>query len=261
MNAYTEGVSFWALPLSLVLLGAYVYYVARHTPIGRIVAGLRIGPLPPIAAFLAAWGIRLLILSVMLTHFGDKAVVMDLKSFVFGCFATAVSKPAAFFIAHVVSFGPSFLLLLWRLPGVLRVAASHSVGAALFLVVNLAMAMNAESRILAFAYPLMITFLCAELSRITVGRRFVLAFLIVSLLLSRFYLPLNEMGITAIKPGDFGALLTYPWQWFYMNIGGHMSWSGYSICAGMTILSGVVLAVFWVRSPRASVRVTEPYPD
>jgi hypothetical protein len=87
-----------------------------------------------------------------------------------------------------------------------------------------------------------------------IDRRFALAFTTVSLLLSRFYLPLNALGMDAVGTGpltDIGALLKFPWQWLLMNIGSHMSWTGYAVNLSLVALTGVVL--FFYRGPRAAI--------
>jgi hypothetical protein len=243
------------LPLSVAILALYVYYVARSAPLARIAASVRISGPGAIAFFAGLWGLRVLILSVMAERFGNGETVVDLATFVTALFATPVAKPALFVIAMVVAFGPGFLVLLWHLPRVMNAAASHSLGALLLVIVTMALAMYTESRDIVFLYPLLIAFLCAALREARLERRFAIVFLVCSLLVSKFYLPLNALGIGRLGPGpltDMGDLLQFPWQWLVMNIGTYMGWIGYAVNVALTIGVAVVLLVARPRGAAAS---------
>jgi hypothetical protein len=118
------------LPLSLLALGAYVYYIADRTPVTRIAAGCRPHGFVVIGVFFGLWLARVALLAVMAAWFANTLDIMPLKSFMLGSFVVAVAKPAAFLVAHVVSFGPAFLLFLRYLRPLLDAAATHSAGAA-----------------------------------------------------------------------------------------------------------------------------------
>jgi hypothetical protein len=243
------------LPLSVLVLSIYVYYVARSAPLARIAASFRIGGLGAIAFFFGLWGLRALFLSIMFKLFGTSLNIMPLSTFVSALFASPVAKPALFLIGMVVAFGPGFLLLLWHLPRVMGAAAAHSFGALLLVIVTMALAMNTESRDIVFLYPLLIAFLCAALQEAGVERRFTIVFLACSLVVSKAYLPLNLVGMGAISSTerltDVGVLMQFPWQWFLMNIGIYMGWIAYAVNAALTIGAAVVL--FVVRPRRAAV--------
>jgi hypothetical protein len=231
------------LPLSIAVLTACVYYVGRNTPFTRILATCRVGNLKEIAFFLGLWGVRALLLAIMFRLYANSTSIIDIKTFVEGSLALSVAKPAIFLIAYVVAFGPAIMLVLWHLRRVMGAAAEHSAGAAIFLIVTLAMAIG-ETRAATFAYPLLVTFLCAAFRDVHIDRRFALVFTAVSLLLSRFYLPLNALGMDAVGTGpltDVGALLKFPWQWFLMNIGSHMTWTGYAVNLVLVVLTSVIL--------------------
>jgi hypothetical protein len=243
LRAGAAQVDLVTLPLSIVILATYVYYVARSTPVFGILACYRVGPTEQIGLLLGLWALRAILLAVLFRLFANDAGVLDLETFVMGTFALSVAKPGIFIIAYVVTFGPAFILVLLHLRRVMEAAAAHSAGAVLFLIVTLAMAIG-ETRAMTFAYPFLVTFLCIALQNAGVERRFVIVFLAISILLSRFYLPLNALGMGALGPGpltDIGDLLKFPWQWFFMNNGPYMAWLGYAVNLALVILAGVTL--------------------
>jgi hypothetical protein len=240
------------LPLSLLALGAYVYYIADRTPVTRIAAGCRPHGFVVIGVFFGLWLARVALLAVMAAWFANTLDIMPLKSFMLGSFVVAVAKPAAFLVAHVVSFGPAFLLFLRYLRPLLDAAATHSAGAALFLVAGLALSVDSESRVLAFAYPLMVTFLCVVLQSTPAARsgRFALVFVAGAFVLSRCYLPLNALGMGALPHGplnDISIILMFPSQWFMMMIGPYMGWPGYWTNLGFFIASAALVAALFPR--------------
>jgi hypothetical protein len=157
------------------------------------------------------------------------------KTYIFATFAAGVVKPGIFLQSAVVFFGPSIILLLYHLPRVLAYCLSRSVGSALFLLLGLAMLINSESRVVTFAYPMIVVSLTATLQERGIRRSFLVVFVICSLLVSKVYLPLNQLGIAATLRKS-AALLEFPWQWVFMNYGPWTGWSGY-------VLNGALVAV------------------
>jgi hypothetical protein len=234
------------LPLSIVLMAGYVFYVARAVLLTPGGLSFRMGPLSALAFFIAIWLLRTLALWVMARHFGNGQVVLGFMKFVLGLSAAPVAKPAIFALAMVVSFGPGFLLVLWYLPRILATAAAHSYGALLGIVFTMVLVFDTESRHLVFSYPLLIVFLCVALQeKLGPNRRYAFAFLACSIVLSKFYLPLNDLGMGLIDSGkpvtDWNVLLQFPWQWFLMNLGISMGWIGYAINSVLGVAAGIVL--------------------
>jgi hypothetical protein len=100
----------------------------------------------------------------------------------------------------------------------------------------------------------LIVFLCVALQEMLgANRRFAFAFLACSLVMSKFYLPLNALGMGAIDSGnpvaDWNILLQFPWQWFTMNLGISMGWIGYTVNVVIIVATAIVLWV--VHTPGA----------
>jgi hypothetical protein len=252
-------VSLTALPLSSAVVVAYVYYAVRSFSAERILTSCRLGRLDAIGAFVALWAARAATLAAMARIYANNTSIVDVKTFLIGSAVLSVAKPGVFLIAHLVVFGPAFFLLLWYLRPVVDAAARHSAGAALFLSAVLVLSLNPESRTMTFTYPLVMTFLCIAIQEFNISWRFVIAFLVCSLLLSRCYLSLNALGMEEVGPGpltDYGALLRFPWQWMFMNIGPWMGWVGY--VANLAMVGLVAAVLFALRPPPVGGKAKSP---
>jgi hypothetical protein len=241
------------VPLSLAILAAYVFYVARAVFLVAAAPSFRADLLAPITFFLAIWGLRTIALWAMSHFFGNGQAILDFTTFVSGLFVTPVAKPAIFTVAIVTSLGPGFLLVLWHLPRIMAVAAAHSYGAYLNILITLVLALDTESRQLIFSYPLLVVFLCAALrGEAGYDRRFALVFMGASLLMSKFYLPLNSLGMEMVDCcgplTDLNVLLQFPWQWLFMNVGPYMGWIGYAVNSAMAIAVACGLLALQARS-------------
>ena len=81
------------LPVSIVLMAAYVFYVGRAALLTTGALSLRIGPLRAIAFFLAIWFLRTLALWAMARHFGNGQGILDFVKFVMGLSAAQWQSP------------------------------------------------------------------------------------------------------------------------------------------------------------------------
>jgi hypothetical protein len=237
-----------SLPVSTLILSGYVYYLCRggfeYVSFGSLKVSYKNSLM-----FASIWVFRLFVLWILARYFVSDQAIFNLRTFVFGSFESAVAKPGAFIVAHIASFGPSFILLVFSLPNVMRAAASYSIGAIFFVLGSLTLAICSETRILAFGYPFLVTFLCMALQEVAPSRRFAVTFLICSLVLSRVYLPLNALGIQSIPPApitDVSQLLEFPWQWFFMNVGPYTAWPGYCV---NVVLAGSAAIVLFASNP------------
>lgn len=235
------------LPLSLLLLAGYVFYVLRSIPFARIFAIPDLRPYRGVIFFISIWVFGIFVFAALKKCCANGVYMRDVSSFIVYIFSSSVAKPGIFILAMVAAFGPAFLLLIWRLPEIMNAAASQSLGCLLFLLTSVFLTLNTESRQAVFSYPLLIAFLCAALQDTKIDRKFVLFFLLVSLLLSEIYLPLNMLGMDDISStkiiGDVnsGVLQEFPWQLVFMNIGNYMGWTGYLIHAGSV---AIIFAAF-----------------
>jgi len=232
------------LPLSIAVLMLYVCAVAWAFPVNRVFGGLAFANMPAVVFFVALWAMREAILVVLARYFANDTTVYDYSTFILGSLATAVAKPGVFLVAHVAALGPGVILLLVYLRRVCNAAADASAGWALFLGATLVLALNSESRKLAFVYPFVVMVLCRALRDVDIRPRFAVCFVICSIVISRCYLPLNALGMQTIEPGimtDFTQLLRFPWQWFFMNVGHYMGWAGYAINLALALAAAAVL--------------------
>jgi hypothetical protein len=150
-------------------------------------------------------------------------------------------RPGLFLLAHAVYFGPVVLLLLLLWPEAWRAAHRLGLGVTAFTTLQLAHGINAESRQLVDALPLLalLATLAAEASGWTAGRTWIVAAL--GLLGSKAWLAINQ--------GQWGDAFAFPAQYYFMNIGPSMNAATFRLQAAAVLLSLGLLG-FLVRRPR-----------
>lgn len=104
---------------------------------------------------------------------------------------TGVARPAAFFVPHVLFFGPIVLLILIAWRPTVRLIHQYGTGLTLAIVLGVLVGLKSESRNLVNILPLIVPFAvlaCTNLARQT---GFLWGFFFVSLVFSKFWLRIN----------------------------------------------------------------------
>ena len=242
--AGADKVSFAPIFLSFVISGFYVFYIVYSATFSKLLSWKPTLSVKLILFFLLILTIRFLILQELFNNFGTAKSILDVRTYILGIVVTAVAKPGVFIIAHFVTFGPCFLLILYYLRGVIEVSSENCIGISFLIFSTMALLLNSESRMLAFTFPILITYLCSYLNNEDISKKFLLIFFILSIVISRFYFPLNYFGMDLITKGELtniGSLLEFPWQMFFMNIGPYMGWMGYIFNLGLLFFTLVIL--------------------
>jgi len=152
--------------------------------------------------------------------------------------AFGLTHPAVGVVAHVTYLGPVVLMLLLHPGRAIRELNGLPVPLYWAVTLVLLLAIGSESRTLSAGLPFII-YLCVISLRtveLTLRRMAVLA--VLSLLLSRFWFPINSGGME----GDF---LEFPMQRYFMHIGPWMNTSTYLMQLAVTVVSGGVLWLFF----------------
>jgi hypothetical protein len=179
--------------------------------------------------------------SVLRQTVGTPGEMLGLRTYLEATPATSVAKPGCSCWRISPYFGPAFVCALWSLPEVLRAAAAHRAGIALFLLTILAMMLNSESRFSTFGYPVLVARLCLAWRETSLPRGTVPAFLAAAFVLSKSWLPLGLL--TPAATWNPMRLNAFPQQWMFANIGSWMGWSGYTLNLGLVALAASLAAL------------------
>lgn len=205
---------------SMAIAGSYIWFVTKFSEISK--------KIPKIRDFLFKVDCRrmLYILLAAFFYFGFLHLIREYyglsTALGFGMllpslFTTSVAKPAIFIIAHTMFYGPIIILFAFYVKSTFKMALESGYGIYLYLITTLVLALNSETRMLMLSLPLFVYLVCKAVSTTFLPWRFVMIYGILSLLLSKFYLPITPS-------------MKKPWiHVFNMNNGPWMHWDGYFI--------------------------------
>jgi hypothetical protein len=152
--------------------------------------------------------------------------------------ATGVAKPAAFFLANLVFYGPFFVLALILWPRVRRLIHGYGPGPTLCALLGLGLGLCSEPRSLLNLYPLLVLFVVLASITLSPRRGAVAALVIVALVSSKVWWPINSGTLTGY-PSEF------PHQTLSMSYGPYMTPESYWVQMAISLIAGGLLYVLW----------------
>jgi hypothetical protein len=177
--------------------------------------------------------ILLILMKIIIPLFSDgKPGALTISSYLREILLASVANPLISVVSNIMYFGPGVLLIIFFWKEIVALAKEMSPGLVLYVILYVILAIGPESRQIINAWPVFVILACQILNKKNISWNFCYAFIILSLLVSRFYLPLN---------GNWtGNFLQFPDQKYFMNFGPWLSDTMYFIFLGISVL----LAVF-----------------
>jgi hypothetical protein len=229
------------LPLSAALAVAFIFIVTRG-----LVGSLRIRSFRGAAHSVSRAGVVLAIaaatiVSMTVRCIADGTDPVTLRSLLGFSTAGSTVKPLAFFVPHVVYYGPVVILVTryWRefcdAAGTLGLALSAVVMATILI------GMTSESRLAIFGFPVIAAIACLAARPDDWSRSQLFAFALVSLAWSKVWLPMRS-DVTEASP------LVSPLQRYFMQHGPWMANETYGVHAILVLLTIVLLVALLPRS-------------
>jgi len=184
-----------ALPLSFLVLGAYVFAGGREL----ITAGAGLlqdrggegwrGILLRAAAVGTVFALHRAVLAIVFTRATEP--LQSPGGLLAWIFQSSVIAPGSFLVGHAANFGLLFLAVVGLWPRVCRVASEYGPGLWLFLGAALAFSINAESRHSNALWPMIVVLVCVVLDRYRWPRWLLGVFCALSVLDSRAWVRFN----------------------------------------------------------------------
>jgi hypothetical protein len=183
----------------------------------------------------------LLVIKFIASHIGDN---VETPTPIFSAvlvlvFQISLVRPLNSIVSHFVYFGPIVILIIFFWKKTVRVVSGFGTGMVLyFLFYMIQFLVIAESREVVSAFPIFLALAVKALDSIDWNYPKLVIFIVMSLLISRCWLPINGQNF-------YGPLTEFPYQMYFMNFGPWMSNTMFLIFLGcMVAFSIVFFALF-----------------
>lgn len=169
--------------------------------------------------------------------------------FVAYTFASSVTEPLIFFVAHAVFYGPAIILLaiFWR--PFCESLDDFGFGMRIFVILNMGLSINPQSRYQMNAVPAFLILLVRLLDRYSLRARDVALWSVLCLVYSKVWYVMNTAP--QIDDNTMAVLLRFPLQHYFMNSGPWMSHQMYLVQASAVLVTAVLLYLLIQRRVRA----------
>ncbi|MHB1947186.1 MAG: hypothetical protein ACYCQI_03625 [Gammaproteobacteria bacterium] len=152
-----------------------------------------------------------------------------------------IVRPWTSMVAHITCYGPGLLLIIFLWNDFITLVKEKGLGLLFFICLFVTFGIGPESRQFINAWPVFAILICEILNRKKVSWFFTYSIVILSLIMSRFWLPMN-VGLWTdelLKLDD--GLLRFPLQMLFMGSGPWMSDIMYCVFSAVIIVVSVAL--------------------
>lgn len=224
------------LPLSLMALGAYVFYGLRYslTPLEMLREFLKNFNVNAALLFVILWVVVKLTINGIAS---DAPPNMDLNRYIHAAPITAVVEPGISIALHIFYFGlaPVLMLLFWR--QINQKAIEFGLGCVLFLLVTVIFSICSESRQIITAFPMFLILLGSVLNRYRISWPVTITLILMNLIFSRFWFSLSKSV-----------------SLFFMNIGPWVTHSQYFVIVGFDLVILLIVGFLFRKYVFSEVR-------
>jgi hypothetical protein len=161
------------------------------------------------------------------------------SSFVIYTLLCSLTDPLIFLVAHAVYFGPAIILLALFWKQFCKSLGSYGPGLIGFMLLNLVLSINPQSRFQINAAPVILILLVSLFDRALLKYQSLVYWCLLSLFYSKVWYKFNTAP--QIYDGTMTSLLNFPLQHYFMSSGPWMSQRMYYIQGGIVLLTGIVL--------------------
>lgn len=239
------------LPISIILSGVFVYSAIKTILDGVNIVETLKGYIHTSTCRLVLVGILVgayLLLTKVLANSTAEARMSFMEYF--GNVATgAVQRPLQFIIAHILYFGPGFFLLMVLSRKIVAILHSIGLGMTLIVLFIVIQCLNSESRQMINLLPVIALLVAIAIDKSRAGYRFLSAFIISSIIISKVWLRINPDPSTIPRRiyqyfPMIGDTQLFPAQKHFMNFGPWISTQMLIIQSIIVILLCSLIYVF-----------------
>ena len=172
--------------------------------------------------------------------------------FLFNIIQQSISYPFVSIVAHSIYFGPAIMLMLLYFKPIIQSIKQQGDSAVVYFIVITLFCLGSESRQFVPYYPFLVVMLMLAINSFSFTRRQVILFVILSILFSKCWFPINVPGI--FESYDFG---NFPDQRYFMNHGPFMSKLSYLINLGIALIMGGCIYLVFRKTELSNTNFTE----
>ncbi|MBA3536112.1 MAG: hypothetical protein H0T84_05810 [Tatlockia sp.] len=151
-------------------------------------------------------------------------------------------KPGIFFTMQIVTWGPVTLMALIYCKQLFQKAYEENIGLVILLFISFYFSLNSQYRFNTFLIPFYIYLLCLVLDSMNIRFKFCLYYLLIGIVSSKIYYLINVDPISDWPSID--EFYTTSLQRYFMNTGYWVSWDGYFITAGISVI--VIFSLYFL---------------
>jgi len=164
------------------------------------------------------------------------------QTFLLNIFQQSFSNPLAYLVFHATYFGPLVLLMVFVKN---YSKASWSNGFLLYIFSYLLLSIGTESRQFINVWPFMVIWFLQSMDGTAVSKKFTFVFVIVAIVLSKFFIPINHPDIFVTYQYD-----QFPEQLYFMNHGPFATDIAYAINLCICLTFGLILYFSFTKSQK-----------
>ncbi|MEO8400826.1 MAG: hypothetical protein ABI597_03380 [Gammaproteobacteria bacterium] len=141
----------------------------------------------------------------------------------------SLAYPLVFLVSHILYYGPIVCLLIYFWNDVVKYLTANGFGLFLVCSLYLLLSIGSESRQLINFLPIAVIVLAEVLNCKSLSWKFTHLFILLSLMVSRAWLPLNHGTWLSLLSNPPEITLAFPMQWYFMSQGPWMSHAMYLV--------------------------------
>jgi hypothetical protein len=242
LEYYTMQHNVYVLPVSIILLLIYIWLTLSKFQNASNDQDENVFNWKLPVGMLLLFGAFLIVINKAIGRISLPEDVFTPKVFLYNVLQQAIDNPLVFLIAHIIYLGPLLLLVLFLYKPFLRIVSSFGDSALAYFLIIILLSIGSETRQFIHVYPFIVVIMMVTIDQMDITVPKAVAFVVLSLIVSKYWLSINEPGIYTQYIYD-----KFPEQRYFMNHGPFMSDASYLINLFVVIGEGALIWLLFFR--------------
>lgn len=146
-------------------------------------------------------------------------------------------KPLGYILVAITCYGPAFILMYFLLSKYKHIAENLGFGVIVSFIITILLMFTSETRLVSNFIPFIVLFSVLVMQELNMSKRLFSVMILFSLILSKFYIPLNGIPVESQSAYEF------PNQLAFMNT---FTFSNVAYYIQLPIIGFMIIAVLWI---------------